>query len=318
MATPQPLEEGGVAGQLVEPVAAHGAEQAHRVVVDAGPQLGVDRPEDVLRLRVPGPAQVAGQGGQAGQRLGQDRTDGESSDRSHGPDARAFLGSIQEPSQDSPGTHRTRPRVTPITDCAVVRRMTRTRAPRRTGLLAGLLALTVIGGLSQLPAAGSTAPAAGTDPDAVTHPRRPRRGPRRPRPARHRRPARRSATGGRGARRRDHRAVERPRHPGLDPARRRLPRRRARRRRRRRPGLAARARRGLRPHAPPRSTTSTLVNDQQLAGIDARAVLLRQQFGGLAGRRRRHGDRRGRRTARSPTSRRRWRAAPPPRSRPRR
>ena len=46
--------------------------------------------------------------------------------------------------------------------------MTRTRTPRRTGLVAGLLALTVIGGLAQLPASGSTAPAAAVDLDALT------------------------------------------------------------------------------------------------------------------------------------------------------
>jgi extracellular elastinolytic metalloproteinase len=45
--------------------------------------------------------------------------------------------------------------------------MTRTPAPRGTGILAGLLALTVIGGLSQLPAAGSTASAPGVDVDAI-------------------------------------------------------------------------------------------------------------------------------------------------------
>ncbi|WP_200956475.1 M36 family metallopeptidase [Nocardioides sp. Soil777] len=46
--------------------------------------------------------------------------------------------------------------------------MTRTRASRRTGLLSGLLALTVIGGLSQLPASGSPAAAPDVDVDAIT------------------------------------------------------------------------------------------------------------------------------------------------------
>ena len=108
---PQPLEERRVAGQLVEPLAPHGAEQAHRVVVDVGPQPLVDRPEDVLRLRVPGPAQVAGQGGQAGQRLGQDRTDGESSDRSHGPTVGHFFDRSKKP-PSNPGHPRGGPRET--------------------------------------------------------------------------------------------------------------------------------------------------------------------------------------------------------------
>ena len=77
--------EVAVLDQLVEPLAAHGTEEAHRVALDLAPQLGVDRGEHVLGGRVPGPAQVAGQGGQRPQGLGQDRTDGESSERSHGP-----------------------------------------------------------------------------------------------------------------------------------------------------------------------------------------------------------------------------------------
>ena len=77
--------EVAVLDQLVEPLAAHGAEEAHRVALDLAPQLGVDRGEHVLGGRVPGPAQVAGQDGQGAQGLGQDRTDGESSERSHGP-----------------------------------------------------------------------------------------------------------------------------------------------------------------------------------------------------------------------------------------
>ena len=45
--------------------------------------------------------------------------------------------------------------------------MTRTPASRGAGLLAGLLALTVVGGLSQLPAAGSSASAPAVDVDAI-------------------------------------------------------------------------------------------------------------------------------------------------------
>ena len=69
--------------QLGQPVPPDGAEEAHRVAVGGLPQLVVHGPEDVLRLGVPGPAQVDREVGQRGQRLGQDGTDGESSDRSH-------------------------------------------------------------------------------------------------------------------------------------------------------------------------------------------------------------------------------------------
>lgn len=157
--------------------------------------------------------------------------------------------------------------------------MTRTRAPRRTGLLAGLLALTVIGGLSQLPAAGSTAPAAGIDPDAVSTLGDPV-------VALGDRDLRGTAVPLAGQRR----AVEAlgattvrwndlgtpasilPTDGSLGAA----------------PGDAvAGARAWLREHAAAFGLTTAqvddldLVNDQHLAGIDARAVLLRQQYDGL-------------------------------------
>ena len=75
--------EVGVVDELVEPLAADRAEEPDRVALDLAPQLGVDRLEHVLRRRVPRPAQVARQHGQGAEGLGQDRTDGESSERSH-------------------------------------------------------------------------------------------------------------------------------------------------------------------------------------------------------------------------------------------
>ena len=68
----EPGQERLVAGELVEPGAAHGAEQPDRVAPGRLPQAWVDRGEDVLGLRVPGPAQVAGELAQRGQGGGQD------------------------------------------------------------------------------------------------------------------------------------------------------------------------------------------------------------------------------------------------------
>ena len=79
----EPLHEGLVVGQLAPAVTAHGAQQAHRVVLDGLPHLRVDGREDVLGRRVPGPPEVARQVRQRGQRRGQDGTDGESTDRTH-------------------------------------------------------------------------------------------------------------------------------------------------------------------------------------------------------------------------------------------
>ena len=55
-----------------------------RVVLGHGPDLGVDLGEHVLRRGVPGPPQVAGEVSEARQGRGQDRTDRESSDGTHG------------------------------------------------------------------------------------------------------------------------------------------------------------------------------------------------------------------------------------------
>ena len=81
----EPGAEVGVVDERIEPLAAHGAEEPDRVAGHVTPHLGVDAGEHVLRRRMPGPPQVAGQDGQGSQRLGKDRADGESSERSHGP-----------------------------------------------------------------------------------------------------------------------------------------------------------------------------------------------------------------------------------------
>ena len=73
-----------VAGELLQPRRADGAEQPDRVVADGFPRVGIDCGEDVLGLGVPGPAQVPGQIRERVQRLGQDGLDGESANRSHG------------------------------------------------------------------------------------------------------------------------------------------------------------------------------------------------------------------------------------------
>jgi hypothetical protein len=77
------LQEALVGCQLLEPGPADGAEELDRVPPRRLPQPGVHGLEDVLRLRVPGPAQVARQVAQGAQRRGEDGSDRESSNRSH-------------------------------------------------------------------------------------------------------------------------------------------------------------------------------------------------------------------------------------------
>ena len=60
-------EEAAVGGELVEPLPADGAEELDRVAASGLPQIRVDLGEDVLRLRVPRPAQVAGQLAECGE-----------------------------------------------------------------------------------------------------------------------------------------------------------------------------------------------------------------------------------------------------------
>ena len=70
--------------QLLQPGARDGPQRLDRIMTALAPDLRVDGGEDVLRLRVPGPAQVGRQVAQQAQGLGQDGADGESSDGSHG------------------------------------------------------------------------------------------------------------------------------------------------------------------------------------------------------------------------------------------
>ena len=79
----QPLAEAVVLRQLGEPGRGDHAQHARRVAVAAAPELGVDALEEVLGRGVPGPPEVARDLPQGGQRIGEDRTDGESSDRTH-------------------------------------------------------------------------------------------------------------------------------------------------------------------------------------------------------------------------------------------
>ena len=81
------LAERRVGGQLVEPGLADGTEQLDRVAAGGLPQVGVDRGEDVLGRRVPGPPQVVGQVAQRGQRAREHGSDGETTDGAHPPDA---------------------------------------------------------------------------------------------------------------------------------------------------------------------------------------------------------------------------------------
>ncbi len=87
----QPVGELRVGGELVQPVPAHLPQQPHRVVADAVPQDRVDGGEDVLGRRVPGPAQVVREHAQVGERLGQDGTDGDSTNRTHVPTVGHFF-----------------------------------------------------------------------------------------------------------------------------------------------------------------------------------------------------------------------------------
>ncbi len=80
----QPVEEALVGGQLLEPIGSDRAEEADRVLLGRLPGLGVDLGEDILRRGVPGPPQVAGEVSQCGEGRGQDRTDRESSNSTHG------------------------------------------------------------------------------------------------------------------------------------------------------------------------------------------------------------------------------------------
>ena len=101
----EPLEP-GVAGQGVEPLARHEAEQAHRVV-DAGvPQVGVDPAEQVAGAVVPRPPQVERQRLQERQRLGESGTDREAPQRAHAVDGSQLRRLRPPAARSSPGRGR--------------------------------------------------------------------------------------------------------------------------------------------------------------------------------------------------------------------
>ncbi len=85
----QPAQEAPVLGQLREARGADGAEQPYRVAAGRGPALGVDGLEEVAGLRVPGPAQIAGQITERPEGVGENGTDGQSTDRLHPHDVTA-------------------------------------------------------------------------------------------------------------------------------------------------------------------------------------------------------------------------------------
>ena len=156
-------------------------------------------------------------------------------------------------------------------------------APRRL-LRRWLATATLVPGLSPAPGGRTGPPAAApATPAPIRTPRRPRRRPRRPRRPRHG-----AADGRASARPAPRLGAPSVRWNAFGTPASILP-----------PSgslgaassgdAAVAARAWLRRHAdrasaspPPTSTASTLVNDQKLAGSDARAVLFRQDFGGLA------------------------------------
>ena len=80
---PQALEELLVHREHLQPLDRHVGEQPERVPAGAVPELRIDRAEELLGVRVPAPAQVAGQVAERFEDLGQDGVDSEPSDRAH-------------------------------------------------------------------------------------------------------------------------------------------------------------------------------------------------------------------------------------------
>ncbi len=76
-------QERRVGGQGVEPVATDEPEQPHGVVDGGVPGVGVDPPEEVAGLRVPGPAEVDGELFESRELLGEAGTDGETAEGLH-------------------------------------------------------------------------------------------------------------------------------------------------------------------------------------------------------------------------------------------
>lgn len=87
----QTAQESGVLGQLREPRGRHAPQEPYGIAVRGGPALGVDGLEEVAGLRMPGPAQVAGQVTERPEGFGENGSDGESTDRLHFPPRRVSL-----------------------------------------------------------------------------------------------------------------------------------------------------------------------------------------------------------------------------------
>ena len=79
----EPVEEGPVAGQLIEAFGAHLTEQANRIMAGRLPQSGVDGGEEVLGRRMPTPAEVHGQLAERGEGRREHWSDREATDGTH-------------------------------------------------------------------------------------------------------------------------------------------------------------------------------------------------------------------------------------------
>ena len=79
----QPADELAVLGQRGQPLGRDLAQHLDRVAVAGLPERGVERLEEVTRLRVPGPPEVRHELGQGQQGFGQRRADGEPTESSH-------------------------------------------------------------------------------------------------------------------------------------------------------------------------------------------------------------------------------------------
>ncbi|MGY4275905.1 hypothetical protein ACVILE_002085 [Streptomyces sp. M18.1] len=87
----EPAQEAPVLGQLREAGRRHGAEQPYGVAARLGPARWVDGLEEVAGLRVPGPAQIAGQITERPEGVGEYGTDGQSTDRLHPSDVTGVM-----------------------------------------------------------------------------------------------------------------------------------------------------------------------------------------------------------------------------------
>ncbi|CAB5025836.1 unannotated protein [freshwater metagenome] len=102
-AATNPADEALVARELGEPLGGDLAEHSDRVLAGRRPQAGIDCGEQVAGLGVPRPAQVRRELLERGQRRGQDRADGESSNRSHGRTLACLITLACAPCRERPG-----------------------------------------------------------------------------------------------------------------------------------------------------------------------------------------------------------------------